>query len=86
MYPRTLKCLPRRLLTQVGRAQWLADNKCPEDICVFFSEVRNIDGEEYTPRSIAHILAGLQRFMNEKRSPDHQLRISDIEFKELHKS
>ena len=59
----------------------LSDNKCPLDVllksnpkilchwlCVFVSEVKKTDGEDYTPRRINQSLASLQRSMNEKRS------------------
>ena len=51
------------------------------------SEVKKNDGKDYTTTSITQILAGLQCFMNEKRSVDDHIRICDaanIEFKVLH--
>ena len=64
----------------------LSDNKCPLDVlfksntkilfhwlCVFVSEVKKTDGEDYTPRSINQILTILQRFMNEKMSLEENL-------------
>ena len=78
----------------------LSDKKCPLDVllksdpkischwlCVFVSEVKKTDGEDYTTRSRTQILAGLQHFMNEKRSVDDHIRNCDpanIEYKELH--
>ena len=35
-------------------------------LCVCVSEVRKEDGAEYTPRSISHFVAWLQRYINER--------------------
>ena len=57
------QCPPDLLLTDDGEllCKWL---------CVFVTELRKSDGSEYTPRSIAQLLAGLQRHitMQEKKS------------------
>ena len=36
-------------------------------LCVCVSEVRKEDGAEYTPRSISQFVAGLQRYINERK-------------------
>lgn len=66
-------------LTQ--RNERSTSDKCPEDIlltndrdllckwlCVFASETRKEDGSQYTPRSIAQMFAGLQRYINTNKS------------------
>ena len=61
-------------------------DKYPEDIlltddhgllckwlCISASEARKVDGSQCTPRSIAQLFAGLQRYINKKNSADVQL-------------
>ena len=69
----------RLWLTQ--RNQWCASgNECPDLLltddhellwkwlCIFVSELRKTDGNQYTPRSIAQLFAALQRYINNKKS------------------
>ena len=68
---------------------------CPEDIfvqdkskiwewlCKFISETRKSDGEEYTPRSLYLILAGIQRHFRKFRSLDTSNIFEDAQFKIL---
>ena len=67
----------------------VAKKKCPTEIlddvdenvchwlCVFMSEIRKDNGEEYTPRSMTQILSGLERFINSKCQPDNQVKLCD---------
>ena len=53
-----------------------ATDQYPEDIllllcewlCIFASEAQNVDGSQYTPQSIVQNLAGLQRYIIDKKS------------------
>ena len=58
-----------------------SEEQCPSDVlmtddgellckwlCVFVTELCKADGSEYTPRSIAQLLAGLQRHINAGKS------------------
>ena len=36
-------------------------------LCVHVSELRKVDGSEYTPRSIYQFVSGLQEYINEQR-------------------
>ena len=72
------QCPPDLLLTDDGEllCKWL---------CVFVTELRKSDGSEYTPRSIAQLLAGLQRYINARKK--EPLKIVDGRspvFKDLH--
>ena len=55
------QCPPDVLMTDDGEllCKWL---------CVFVTKLRKADGSEYTPRSIAQLLAGLQRHINAGKS------------------
>ena len=70
------------------RNERLPHDQCPEDIllsddlgklsdwlCVCICEIRKEDGSEYTPRSIAQFIAGLQRYISLQK--DRQVRLSD---------
>ena len=63
-------------------------NQCPPDIllsddleilckwlCVCVCEMRKLDGSEYTPRTIAQFIAGLQRYISANK--DRQVRLCD---------
>lgn len=72
------------------------EDKCPDNVfenkdtacewlCKFVSEVRKSDGNEYTPRSIYLLLAGLQRSIR-RSHPKEEINIfSNHEFKPLKK-
>lgn len=53
-------------------------------LCIFFTEVRRSNGDEYCPRSLSGLLAGLQRHI--ETSTDQKLGMKDEEgeFKSLH--
>ena len=54
-------------------------------LCVFVTELRKLDGSEYTPRSIAQLLGGLQRHINaEKKEPSKIVDGSSPILKDLH--
>ena len=75
-------------------------DKCPEDIllsddmealckwlCVCVCEMRKEDGSEYTPRSIAQLIAGVQRYISLQK--DRPVRLSDPNnpsFQALHRT
>ena len=72
------------------------NDTCPEDIfvqpdkskicewlCKFISETRKSDGEEYTPRSLYLILAGIQRHIRKLRPLDTINIFEDVQFKAL---
>ena len=75
----------------------ISEEKCPESIlftddhpelchklCVCVIELWKVNGEEYTPRSLAQFIAGLQRYISEKET---SFRLTDPEhsvFKSLH--
>ena len=72
------------------------NDTCPEDIfvesdksktcewlCRFISETRKSDGEEYTPRSLYLILAGIQRHIRKLRPLDTINIFEDVQFKAL---
>ena len=92
---------------QSQRNEAFPDEQCPEEIllvddadtlsywlCYFCKEVRNANGEAYTPRTISQILAELLRYMRqEKQNPLNIMdakvfpslhRLLDSLFKELH--
>ena len=55
-------------------------------LCVCVSEMRKVDGTDYTPRSICQFVSGLQRYINELR--EHPIRLIDPTnpiFKSLHR-
>ena len=74
------------------------EDKCPEGIllsdnhqdlchwlCVCINELRKETGDEYTPRSLAQFIAGLQRYISEKKQTP--VRLADPgnpDFKPLH--
>ena len=80
------------------RNERLPGDKCPEDIlltddheflcqwlCVFASETRKEDGSQYTPRSIAQMFAGLQRYINSaSKDPVRLVDPMNSTFKPLH--
>ena len=72
------QCPPDLLLTDDGEllCKWLY---------VFVTELRKSDGSEYTPRSIAQLLGGLQRYINAEKK--EHLKIVDSRspiFKDLY--
>ncbi len=72
------QCPPDLLLSDDGElvCKWL---------CVFVTELRKSDGSEYTPRSIAQLLAGLKRHINAgKKEPLKIVNGRSPIFKDLH--
>ena len=54
-----------------------------EWFCKFLSETRKSNGEEYTPRSLYLILAGIQRHLRKLRPLDPINIFEDVQFKPL---
>ena len=52
-------------------------------VCKFLSDTRNSNGEEYTPRSLDLILAGIQRHLQKLRPLDPISIFEDVHFKRL---
>ena len=76
-----------------------SEGKCPEDVllsddhdelchwlCVCVSELRKEDGSEYTPRSLAQFIAGLQRYIDKKEGSICLCNPDDPTFKQLHRT
>ena len=74
--------------------------RCPEEVllrddqdelchclCVCVNELRKEDGTEYTPRSLAQFIAGLQRYINDKKGCSiHLCNPDNPTFKPLHRT
>ena len=54
-----------------------------EWLCKFFTEVRKGNGEEYTPRSLYLMLAGLQRHIRQLKSSEEINIFQEVVFKSL---
>lgn len=63
----------------MGSAEAVCDT-----LCLFFSEIRQANGNPYTPRSLSYIMGGLQRYINDNSPHPLKIQQSDGEFKPLH--
>ena len=77
-----------------------SEDKCPEDLlfsdnheelchwlCMCVNEIRKEDGGPYTPRSISQLVAGLQRYISEKKQvPVRLADPTNAAFRPLHRT